>query len=247
MILRRRKNIFTQSWVRLNLTKPWHPFPLFKFVLLLFLGPITLNLSPLWRLFFSRLWPGRAFRPLAPSGLELPTNSVVTFLSPISPLSKIPSNPASPDEPPFLTLLLTSLPPTLNPDVAPSTSICSQFSISSPEASQSENTQELPPFSSFLSDVRPFLSRTNHLKLQLDQSASGRQHRRECYTNDAGRSKRPRFDQNLQYCLKPEFCKWEIIFWDSRRQEYTIQSTSFPSERLVVPRQAITALLRWCR
>ena len=54
----------------------------------------------------------------------------------------------------------------------------------------------------------------------------------------------PRFNQHLQYCLKPEFCKWEIIFWDGKRQEYTLQSTSVPSQRLIVPPQAITALPR---
>ena len=115
---------------------------------------------------------------------------------------------------------------------------------SSPDASQSESTQELPPFSSFLPDVRSLLSRPNQLKLQPTQSALGRQHRCEYYTNHAGRTKRPRFNQQLQCCLKPDFCKWEIIFWDVKRQEYTIQSTSLPSQRLVVPPQAITALPR---
>ena len=86
--------------------------------------------------------PEEDFRPLTPSGLDLPTNSVVTFLSSISS-PKIPSNPASLDEPPSLTLLPTSQPPTINPDVAPSTSIGSQFSISSPEASQSEKTSSI--------------------------------------------------------------------------------------------------------
>ena len=141
-------------------------------------------------------------------------------------------------------MLSNSQPPTINPDVAPSTSIGSQFSISSTETSQSENTQELPPFSSFLSDVRPLLSRPNHFKPQPDQSALGRQHRREYYTHHARRTKRPRFNRQLQYSLKPEFCKWEIIFWDSQRQEYTIRSTSLPSQRLVVPPRAITALPR---
>ena len=176
--------------------------------------------------------------------MDLPTNSGVTFLSPISSLSKIPSNPASPDEPPSLTLLSTSQPPTINPDVAPSTLIGSQLPISSPEVSQSEGTQELPPFSSFLSDVRPLLSRPNQFKLQPDQCALGRQHRREYYTNHARRTKPPRFNQHLQYCLKPEFCNWEIIFWDGKRQEYTIQSTSLPSQRMVLPPQAITAFPR---
>ena len=155
---------------------------------------------------------------------------------------RIPSNPASPDEPPSLILLQTSQPPIIHPDVAPSTSTGSQFPISPPEASESESTQELPPFSSFLSEVRPLLSRPNEHKLQPTQSALGRQHRCEYYRNYAGRTKRPRFSQQLQYCLKPEFCNCERILWDGKPQEYTIQSTSLPSQRLVVPPQAITAL-----
>ena len=157
------------------------------------------------------------------------------------PLAHIPSNPASPDEPPSLTLLATSQPPTINTDVAPIL-IGSQLPISSPEVNQSEDTSELPPFSSFLSDVRPLLSRPNQLKLRPDSAVLGRQHRREYYTNHARRTRRPRFNQQLQYCLKPEFCKWEIIVWDGKRQEYTIQNTFLPSQRLVVPPQAITAL-----
>ena len=195
-------------------------------------------------MFFSPLRPRRRFPTPYAFGLDLPTNSVVVFLSPISSPPKIPSDAASPDEPPTLSLLPTSQPPTINLDVAPSTSIGSQFSISSLEAIQSKKTQELPPFISFLSNVRPLLSRPGHLKLQLDHSVLRRQRRREYYTNHARRTKRPRFNQHLHYCLKPEFCKWEIIFWDGKRQEYTFQSTSLPSQRLVVPPQAITALPR---
>ena len=150
---------------------------------------------------------------------------------------RLTSQPAPP-------LPSTSQPPTITLDVAPFQSTGSQISISSPEVSQSENTQELPPFGSFLSDVRPLLSRPNHLKLQPDQSALGGEHRREYYANHARRTKRPRLNQQFQYCLKPKFCEWEIIFWDSKRQEYSIQGTSFPSQRLFVPPQAITALPR---
>ena len=181
---------------------------------------------------FSPLRPRRRFPTPYAFGFGPLHYSVVTFLSPISSLSKIPSDAASP---PALPLSSTGQPPTINPDVAPSTSTGSQFSISSPEANQSQNTQELPPFSSFLSDVRPLLSRPNYLKLRPDHPVLGRRHRREYYTNHARRTKRPRFNQHLQYCLKPEFCKWEIILWDSKCQEYTIQSTSLPSQRLVVP------------
>ena len=176
--------------------------------------------------------------------MDLSTTSVVTFLSPISSPSNIPSNPASPDKTPASPLQTTNNPTTTVPDVASPSSTELQFSISLPKTDQSENTEKLPPFHSLLSDARPLLSRPNHLKLRPDQSALGRQHRREYHTNHTRRTKRPRFDQNLQYSLKREFSKWEIIFWDCRRHEYTIQSTSLPSQRLVVPPQAITAFPR---
>ena len=186
--------------------------------------------------------PEENFQPPAPSGLDRSTNSVFTFLSPISSPSNIPSNPASPDETPASPLQTTNNPTTTVPDVASSSSTRLQFSISLPKHDQSKTTEKLPPFHSLLCDVRPLLSKPIHLKLQPDHSALGRQHRREFFTNHTRRTKRPRFDQTLQYNLKYEFCTWQIIFWDSRRQEYTIQSTSLPSQRLVVPLQAITAI-----
>ena len=176
--------------------------------------------------------------------MDRPTNSVVTFLSPISSLPKIPSNPQSLDETPASPLQTTNNPKTTVSDVASSSSTGLQFSISLPKTDQSKTTEKLPPFHSLLSEVRPPLSRPNHLKLQPDHSVVGRQNRREYYTNHLRRTKRPRFDQNLQYSLKQEFSTWEIIFWDSRRQEYTIESTSLLSQRLVVPPQAITAFPR---
>ena len=121
--------------------------------------------------------------------MDLLTSSDVAFLSPIAPCSQIPSNPASPDEPPSLTLLTTSQPPTINTDVAPSIFIGPQLPISSPEVNQSEDTSELPTFSSLLSDVRPLLSRPNQLKLRPDSAVLGRQHRREYYTNHARRTR----------------------------------------------------------
>ena len=176
--------------------------------------------------------------------MDLPTTSVVTFLSLISSPSTIASNPASPNETPASPLQTTNNPTTTVPDVASSPSTGIQFSILLPKTDQLKTTEKLPPFHSLLSDVRPHLSKPNNLKLQPDHSALGRQHRREYYTNHTRRTKRPRFDQNLQYSLKQEFSTWERIFWDSRRQEYTVQSTSLPSQRLVVPPQATTAFHR---
>ena len=172
--------------------------------------------------------PEDDFRPITPSGLDLLTSSDVTFLSLIVPCSQIPSNPASPDEPPSLTLLTTSQPPTINTDVAPSILIGSQLPISSPAVNQSEDTSELPAFSSFLSDVRPLLSRPNQLKLRPDSAVLGRQHRREYYTNHARRTRRPRFNQQLQYCLKPEFCKWEKSFGMANVKSIQFKTPFFP-------------------
>ena len=54
------------------------------------------------------------------------------------------------------------------------------------------------------------------------------------------------FQSTFTIQSKPEFSIWEIVCWDNRRQEYTIQSTSLPSQRLVVPPKATTALSPWC-
>ena len=66
----------------------------------------------------------------------------------------------------------------------------------------------------------------------------------EYYTNRAGRVRRPQFNHHLRNSLESELSTWKIILFDSRRQEYTIQNTSLPSQRLVVPPQAIPALSR---
>ena len=130
----------------------------------------------------------------------------------------------------------TSNPTTRNPDAASSQSTGLQFSISLPEKDQPETTEEAPPFSSFLSDVRPLLSRPitsnfSPFNILLDTNMLYR----EYYTNHTRRTEPPRFNQHLEYSLKPEFSTWEVTFWDSRRPEYTIQSTYLVSQRWVVP------------
>ena len=76
--------------------------------------------------------PKEDFQPVTLSGLDLPTNSVVTFISPISSPSKIPSNPASPDETPTSLLRSTNNPANAIPDAASFPSTGLQFSISLP-------------------------------------------------------------------------------------------------------------------
>ena len=149
--------------------------------------------------------PEKDFQACTPPGLELLTDPVITFLSHISSPSKIPSNPAWPDETPASPLQSTNNPKTTIPNVTSFLSTGPQFSISIPENNQSENTQELPPFNSLLSDALPLLSRPNHLKFQLDPSIRERLHLREYSTNCAPRTKQPRFNQHQQYSPKPEF------------------------------------------
>ena len=151
-----------------------------------------------------------------PSASDFASNPVVTFLSFISSLSKTPSNPHSPDETSISPLQSTNNPTTIIPGASPLLSTGLRFSISLPENDQSKTTDELHPLSWLLSDVRPLLARANHLKIDPDHSALGRQHRREYYTNRARRAEQPRFSQSLLYSLKPEFSTWEIVFWDSR-------------------------------
>ena len=81
------------------------------------------------------------------SSLDLATNPVVTFLSPISSSSKLPCNRASPDKTPAIPFQSTSRLTTIIPDVAPPLSTGLQFSIpfTTIDNDQSETTQEIPP------------------------------------------------------------------------------------------------------
>ena len=141
------------------------------------------------------------FKSLTPSGSNFASYPVVTFLTFIFSPSKTPSNPLSPDETSISPLQSTNNPTTIIPGASPPLSTGLRFSILLPENDQSKTTDELHPLKSLLSDIRPLLSRANHLKNEPDQFALGRQHRREYYTNHARRAKRPRFSQRLQYSL----------------------------------------------
>ena len=57
------------------------------------------------------------------------------------------------------------------------------------------------------------------------------------------KTRNPRFHYNLNYTLKEDVNQWKIIFWDSRRQEFTIENTVFKNQRLSVPLRAISAFI----
>ena len=55
-------------------------------------------------------------------------------------------------------------------------------------------------------------------------------------------TRNPRFHYNLNYTLKEEVNQWRIIFWDSKRQEFTIENTTLKHQRLSVPLRAISKM-----
>ena len=45
-------------------------------------------------------------------------------------------------------------------------------------------------------------------------------------------TRNPRFHYNLNYTLKEDVNQWRIFFWDSKRQEFTIEKTVLKNQRL---------------
>ena len=56
-------------------------------------------------------------------------------------------------------------------------------------------------------------------------------------------TRNPRFHYNLNYTLNEEVNQWRIIFWDSKRQEFTNENTTLKHQRLSVPLRAISAFI----
>ena len=91
-------------------------------------------------------------------------------------------------------------------------------------------------------NVLSFASCPRHSNSQnhANSVAQYKQHRREHFASRARIVKQHRFNRHLPYKLKPEFSSWEISYWDSTRQEFTVRNSSPPSQRVVVPLRAIT-------
>ena len=117
--------------------------------------------------------PEEDFRPLTPSGLDLPTNSVVTFLSHNPSPPKILSNPTSSDEPPALSSPTIRQPPNMTPDVAPSASVGPKFSPSSLKQVSLKKLTNFPHLTTFFLTFDHFYhglisSNSNLITLLLD-------------------------------------------------------------------------------
>ena len=51
----------------------------------------------------------------------------------------------------------------------------------------------------------------------------------------------PQFQFNLTYKIKENINQWRIVFWDSKRQEFTLENPSLNYQRLSVPLRSISA------
>ena len=195
-------------------------------------------------------------QPLSPLDLDLPTDpDIITLLSSSSPISPValPNQPPNPLVDKFLQSLTNApvqftdypatpqqesrvniLLPSLCESKAQSTKAQSgesQSYPSSPRRLRSNSTVLGTP----TQDARVSLSRPNRfLRNQILK-----QKRREIRCQHPNFVRRPRYNACLHYRLTNAFSSWEIIFWDYKRQEYTIQNTALPSQRLVVPLSAI--------
>ena len=85
-------------------------------------------------------------------------------------------------------------------------------------------------------DAKASLSRTN--RFRRNQQIL-KEKRKKCPYRHHKSVRRLRHNARIHYQLTNAFSSWEIVFWDYKRQEYTIQNTALSSQRLVVPLKAI--------
>ena len=102
----------------------------------------------------------------------------------------------------------------------------------SPRPQPSNSTALIAP----AQDLQASLSRPN--RFQSNQYVS-KQKRKETHSCRRKAVRRPILNSYLHYKLTNAFSSGEIVFWGSRRQQYTIQNTTFLSKILVVPLTAI--------
>ena len=86
-------------------------------------------------------------------------------------------------------------------------------------------------------DARASLSRPN--RFQRNQQILEQKRKKSFYRHQKS-VRRPRYNHYLHYRLTNGFFLGEIVFWEYKRQKYTIQNTVLSSQRLVVPLSAIS-------
>ena len=171
--------------------------------------------------------------PFTPICLDQCATPVFSFLSQISSPSFTTVDPVPPNEqlnP--QTRSKTHLPPDF-PTANTRNNNSFPFSTAYPESEDEPLRLTNTP----RENVRPFASRPLHSNSQhhAKSVALYKQHQREHFASRAGVVEKPRFNRHLLYKHKPEFSSWDITYWDSTRQEFTIRIHSLPSQRNVVP------------
>ena len=185
--------------------------------------------------------PDLELEPFTPTCLNQCATPIFSFLPRVSSPSSTTLDPVLRNEQsnPQTRSIVNS------PPASPTTNVLINNAISSsavyPESD--DESQRLTGISG--RNTRPSVSRPRHSNPQnhAKSVALYEQHRREHFASRARIVKKPRFNRRLPYKLKPEFSSWEIIYWDSARQEFTIKNNSFPSQRIGVPLRTITAHL----
>ena len=108
------------------------------------------------------------------------------------------------------------------PAVASLFSIVLQFLILYPEYDNVVTTQESSQLNPLQQKVRRLLSRTIQFKVRPYYTTRKRQHSREQYLASTRTIEQHRFNQRIQFTLKPVSASLETIFCVSRRQVFTI-------------------------
>ena len=68
-----------------------------------------------------------------------------------------------------------------------------------------------------------------------------RQRKSEEATLNFNFTKNPQFQFNLTYRIIENISQWGIVFWDPKRQEFTLENPSLNIQRLSVPLRSISA------
>ena len=68
-----------------------------------------------------------------------------------------------------------------------------------------------------------------------------KQRKSEEATSNYSFTNNPQFQFNLTYKIKENINQWRIVFWDPKRQEFTLENPSLNFQRISVPLRSISA------
>ena len=75
------------------------------------------------------------------------------------------------------------------------------------------------------------------------KQALEKQNRSEKVVQKYSITSNPRFRYTRNYTLKEDVNQWKIVFWDSKRQDFTIENTALKHQKLSVHLRAISAFI----